>query len=93
MSHVQTGTQEACSYRQIEGSIHQYAFNERPGSADEHFEHLSARRPPHATDPAHSVRLAAGFPSLTYAFQKVRLEKRNPGTRRCALCSCINPAC
>lgn len=84
MNPIAARAVEACSYHQIDGGIHHYTFNEATRQAvDEHFEHfegLVKTAPRDQTLPILLDLRPAGFPSLTYAFQKVRdIEKRNPG--------------
>lgn len=76
MNPVQTSTQEACTYHQLDGEIHHYTFNEATRQAlGQHFEHYTRliRQAP-LNQPFRVVLdfRPAGFPPITYAFQKAR---------------------
>lgn len=96
MNAVPTRTQEVCTYQEIDGGIHYYVFHEATRQAvDQHFEHLEAlmkRAPVDGTLPVLLDLRPAGFPPLTYAFQKVRAtEKRVPRHAQLRLVFLHNP--
>lgn len=80
MSTAPSAGIKACDYERLENGIHYFRFNRASKEAlDQHFQILEAELASTSTEAAVRVLLdfrPAGFPPITYAFQKVRAMNR-----------------